>query len=252
MAAPDFSPETIMATGSRAGFICSQPLCRTITIGPVPVAWDPRLTTKIGEGAHISSARDRPGDIRFDASITDAQRADASNCIWLCASCHTLIDKNGGTGYPAALLKQWKADHEALILSLLLSPRSPMPHIRTMAEETQEVQALIEDFEQAGALFRQMRHEVGQYTMSSIKDLRARVNEVRKKIRHDPDLKRAVKDLATAFGTTMNLTSNFTAREQGELMVLRHRVFDFLRAMENDFGCKVTGNLKDALQDQKR
>jgi hypothetical protein len=251
MAAPDFSQRTIMSVASRAGFICSQPRCRTITIGPVPAAWDSRLQTKIGEGAHIASARSTAGEVRFDPMMSDKERADAENCIWLCSSCHTIIDKNGGTGYPTELLRQWKAEHEALILSLLLSPRSPMALIRSFAEETQLVQGLIEDFEQAGALFREMQHEVGPYVMQSVESLRTRVNETRRQIKHDLDLKRAIKTLATSFGATMNFTSRFDLREQTELLILRHRVLDFLHLMETEFGCKVTGQLKDALGDSR-
>jgi hypothetical protein len=250
MPAPDFSPDTIMATGSRAGFICSQPQCRTITIGPVPAAWDTRLKTKIGEGAHIRSARKSRGDIRFDPLMTDDERAYPSNCIWLCSSCHGIVDKNGGAGYPVALLKKWKSEHEELILSLLLSPRSPMPLIRSFAEETQAAQELIEEFEQAGALFRQMRYEVGPHVMLSIKELRKSTNATRKKINYDTDLKRAVTSLATSLNATMNFTNNFDDRQQAELLVLRHRVYDFLHTVEAEFGCKVTGHLKSALQER--
>lgn len=249
MAAPDFSMKTILATASRAGFICSQPKCRTITIGPVPKAWDPRLKTKIGEGAHIRSARKAKNDIRFDSKMTDIERADPANCIWLCSNCHTIVDKNGGAGYTVPTLQQWKTEHEELILSLLLSPRSPMPIIRKLADETHAVQELIEEFEQAGVLFRDMQFEVGAYVMQSLVALRKSTNATLKTIKYDLELKKATKTLATSLGTMMNLTGNFDHRQMAELQVLRHRVYDFLHLMENEFGCKVTGQLKSALQD---
>ena len=84
--------------------------------------------------------------------MTDDERAAPENCIWLFTRCHTVVNKNEGAGYPISLLEKWKTEHEALILSLLLSPRSPMPLIRNLAEETQAVQELIGEFEKPDAL----------------------------------------------------------------------------------------------------
>jgi len=56
--------------------------------------------------------------------MTDDQRADVANAIWLCASCHAMIDKNTGSDFPRDTIVEWKRQHEELIRSLLLTHRS--------------------------------------------------------------------------------------------------------------------------------
>ena len=63
----------------------------------------------IGEAAHI--AGERPTAPRYDKEMTDQERNGVSNLIYLCPSCHTLIDKQE-TQYPVARLKSMKEEHE--------------------------------------------------------------------------------------------------------------------------------------------
>ena len=49
-----------------------------------------------------------PSSARFDKSMSDEARAESINGIWLCEYDAKLID-NDAIRYPAALLKQWKA-----------------------------------------------------------------------------------------------------------------------------------------------
>jgi hypothetical protein len=46
----------------------------------------------LAEAADIRAAR--PNGARSDASMSDDERAAFKNAIWLCASCHTIIDTN--------------------------------------------------------------------------------------------------------------------------------------------------------------
>jgi len=57
---PDFTKKTIDILTKRAAFICSNPDCRTSTVGPNT---DPKKATVIGEAAHILGAR--PGSKPF-------------------------------------------------------------------------------------------------------------------------------------------------------------------------------------------
>lgn len=107
MAAPDFNNETILKLGQRVAYRCSNPDCGVRTIGPNQI---PTKATLICEAAHIRGAR--PGTARYDPQMTDAERADISNGIWLCGDCHKRIDSDPDK-FPIDLLKKWKVDAEA-------------------------------------------------------------------------------------------------------------------------------------------
>lgn len=66
----------------------------------------------LGEAAHIRGAR--PGSARFDTNMSDAERAEPSNAIWLCNVCAKLIDSDP-TKFPVGSLNAWKSQHETWI-----------------------------------------------------------------------------------------------------------------------------------------
>lgn len=105
----DFSQVTKDRLAKRAGHQCSNPSCSAPTSGAALSA--PALTVNQGKAAHIiAAATNGP---RGDASLTDNQRKDESNGVWLCAACADLVDKNGGVDYPKEMLQKWKAEREA-------------------------------------------------------------------------------------------------------------------------------------------
>src|SRR5712664_1752394 len=142
MPPPDFSATTCQQLMFRASLICTNPSCGTITLGPMDATG--RLATKLGEAAHIRAARPGP---RFDQNMTDDERADPENGIWLCANCHTLIDKNNGDDFPVETLLEWKHKHEGVLRSLLLSHRSVLPVLRKFTEEGQIAQDVVDTLE---------------------------------------------------------------------------------------------------------
>ena len=107
MAAPDFSQVTKDTLAARAAMICNNPSCSCLTVGPSDV--NGPLAITVGEAAHICAARPGP---RYDANMTDEQRAAIENGIWLCAYCHTMVDKNNGADFSTVLLHRWKNQHE--------------------------------------------------------------------------------------------------------------------------------------------
>lgn len=113
---PDFSKEATSTLGKRAGFRCSNPDCNTQTVGPHS---DDTKAIVIGEAAHIYGAR--PNAKRYRAEMSDAARASIANGIWLCRSCHGLIDRDE-IAYSAGVLMNWKWAHESNILELLGTP----------------------------------------------------------------------------------------------------------------------------------
>lgn len=98
----DFSPATIETLAKRVTYICSNPNCRKMTVGPNS---NKNKSTNIGVAAHIKAAA--PGGKRYDPSMTGEQRSDITNGIWLCQSCSKLIDTDEQK-YTVELLNTWK------------------------------------------------------------------------------------------------------------------------------------------------
>lgn len=98
----DFSPNTIDIMAKRVTYICSNPECGKITIGPNS---NKNKATNIGVAAHIKAAA--PGGKRYDPNMTSEERSDISNGIWLCQSCSKLIDTDENK-YTVELLQSWK------------------------------------------------------------------------------------------------------------------------------------------------
>ncbi|KAE9630504.1 hypothetical protein [Parasedimentitalea maritima] len=105
MAPPDFSKSTIETLGKRASLLCSNPDCRRITAG----ATSTEKATIIGEAAHIYGAR--PKAARFSPQMSDLERAQGTNGIWLCRACHKLIDDDE-IRYSPELLFKWREIHD--------------------------------------------------------------------------------------------------------------------------------------------
>jgi CheY-like chemotaxis protein len=102
----DFPEKTKEILAKRVGMICSNPKCRKPTSGPRD---DPMKAVNIGVGAHITAAS--PGGPRYDASLSESERASATNGIWLCQNCAKLVD-NDEDRYSANLLRDWKESAE--------------------------------------------------------------------------------------------------------------------------------------------
>jgi hypothetical protein len=107
----DFPKPIIDLIQKRAAFICSNPDCRCLTIAPSKK--EERELLYVGCVAHITAAS--VGGPRYNPALTPEQRADVSNGIFLCSTCATMIDKNGGKDFPAELLNEWKKKHEAWV-----------------------------------------------------------------------------------------------------------------------------------------
>jgi len=90
----------------RASWHCSNPACGILTVGPTA---DETTASNLGEAAHIYGAR--PGSARYRDEMTDPARADVSNGIWLCCTCHKQADDDPAA-HPAELLFEWRRQHE--------------------------------------------------------------------------------------------------------------------------------------------
>ena len=96
----------------RSGDLCALPACgRKLTVDGTDGA-----TASTGEAAHI--AGEKPDAARYDPSMTDEQRNDFPNLIYLCGDCHTKIDKLEND-WPVDKLLAIKAAHEAKVGRLI-------------------------------------------------------------------------------------------------------------------------------------
>ncbi len=98
----------------RSGNVCAMKTCR---ISLTADGHESDLSL-IGEAAHIygesSGTKTKKASARYKANMTDEKRNHYDNLIYLCPTCHTIIDKQE-EDYPAEMLYQLKAEHEAWV-----------------------------------------------------------------------------------------------------------------------------------------
>jgi hypothetical protein len=111
-----FSAQTVATLAKRGGMLCSNPDCRALTSGPTIEATG---SVNLGEAAHIYG-RARTS-ARYYKGLTSTELSDITNGIWLCNTCHKLIDSDS-LRFPVDLLFEWRRQHEADVMSRLGKP----------------------------------------------------------------------------------------------------------------------------------
>ena len=99
-----FNKSTKQLLAQRVAYRCSNPQCRTLTIGSNSTGG----TAVLGVASHICTAA--PGGPRYDATMTPAQRSHADNGVWMCRQCGKLIDSD--TKYTVDVLHSWRRKSE--------------------------------------------------------------------------------------------------------------------------------------------
>ncbi len=89
----------------RSGGVCAFPKCGKHLTYDAKVGDD----TYIGEAAHIRG--EKKGAARYDGSMTDEERDNVRNLIYLCTDHHTIIDKVEAD-WPTHTLQDLKDSHE--------------------------------------------------------------------------------------------------------------------------------------------
>ena len=120
----DFGTKDKQTLAQRVGFLCSNPACRALTVGPQQAS---EGAINLGVAAHVTAAS--PGGPRFDDRLSQAERSDFSNGIWLCQVCAKLID-SGDSRFTRELLLAWKTvaeDHAAVALGRFMAPGKETP-----------------------------------------------------------------------------------------------------------------------------
>ncbi|MER8412905.1 hypothetical protein [Mesorhizobium sp. M1342] len=115
----DFKPIVKIQLAQRVGYLCSNPKCQRLTVGPRK---GEEGANNIGVAAHIKAAS--PGGPRYDSSQNPTERASADNGIWLCADHAHLIDHNAKE-FTVEKLEKWKQEAEERAFQQLASGKGP-------------------------------------------------------------------------------------------------------------------------------
>lgn len=126
----EFPARIKRVVAERAGYICTNPVCRRPTVGP---HYEAEKSLKTGEACHISAAA--PGGPRYDSEQGADQRCSIANAIWLCTECSTRVDKDADS-FPAEMLVNWKGTHEEWIRNGGVRPSLPDVNMTTINGRT--------------------------------------------------------------------------------------------------------------------
>lgn len=238
----DFSLPTARKLAERAAYICSNPSCRRITIGPDQSA--SALSIKTGKAAHICAAS--PSGPRYDMSQTPAERSGIENGIWLCGACADLIDKNGGAGYPADHLRKWKKSHEALMLQCLEGSKRVMFHFLAQPKDARLARHVLHLLEDKGVLYQPYPCENDCHVVESLKELRTALTTIKGQIDPASALYIIVESIVSACRYYMNSTSAGADRQEIEfsLGALRKVVGINIRDLEKVYGLTAPAHLQ--------
>jgi hypothetical protein len=234
----NFKATVINKVAERAGYICSNPSCRRITIGPTTN--DSNKSTKTGIAAHICAAG--KGGSRYDMSQTPTERTSISNAIWLCGTCSILIDKNNGIDYPIPHLTKWKKDHEKLIKECLEgNKRLIFQFLQQKPLDLIIGRKLIKFLEQRGSLFIQINDEVPQYVWDSMKEIRQFLTSLQTEIEPESPLEIIVDSINHACRHFMNTTNRQMSNQEIDysLGATRKIIGINLKDLEQKYGLKV-------------
>ena len=126
----EFTEKTKRQIARRAGWHCSDPSCRRLTIGANSDGTD---EINLGVAAHICAAA--PRGPRYDENQTPAQRKSAENGIWLCQLHGTAVDAKDSK-HTRERLREWKAQAQKDAWRATLYGEGPLaPAWRTPTED---------------------------------------------------------------------------------------------------------------------
>lgn len=197
-----FSPATAARAAKRAAYICSNPSCHRMTLGPDKVDKDKSIST--GRASHIKAASE--GGPRYDPGQSSAQRKSVANAIWLCGTCADLIDKNQGGGYPISQLEQWKDDHEILLKKCLEGEKRVIFQFGVRTQDRLAAGRVLFVLKDKGFLFAPYPQENHGYVIRSMQDLRASLSAISGQIEHMSKLDIVIDSVIGACRHYMNST----------------------------------------------
>jgi uncharacterized protein YbdZ (MbtH family) len=241
MARDEFGISVSRKLAERAGYLCGNPDCNSLTAGPAEK--DPELSVRKGRASHICAAE--VGGPRYDKNQTSAQRKSAENGIWLCASCGDLVDKNNGLDYTADQLRMWKTKHETMIRSLIKSNASPLALARKNTQEAQVAQQMADFIAGKGAFYVPADFEQHNYVVLSLTEVRKELNKHLKSIPVGEKLYEHIQIIREACQDYMNNTSTMNSPMEidANLKIMRKKVGIVIRSLQEQYGVNVSGKL---------
>lgn len=241
----EFSPAIVRKLAERAAYICTNPSCSRITIGPDQSATS--LSIKTGKGAHICAAS--PSGPRYDMSQTKAERSGIENGIWLCGACADLIDKNGGVSYPADHLRKWKKNHEELMLQCLEGGKRVMFQFLTKPKDAHIAKRVLHLLEDKGVLYQPYHFENDFYVVESLKEIRNALTAIKGEIDPASTLYIIVESILSACRYYMNSTSVGAGQEELKfsLGALRKVVGINIRDLEKNYRLTASHHLRSII-----
>ncbi|HHQ4447123.1 TPA: HNH endonuclease signature motif containing protein [Aeromonas hydrophila] len=231
----------------RSAYICNNPECNTLTVGAA--LNDSNLKLKLGEAAHIIG--EKPKSARYE-NIGQDELSSIDNGIWLCANCHTMIDKIDGMEFKKEELYSWKEKHEKMISMLLKTHKSPVPLLVRQTENFDLAQSLVDFLSGKGAFYEPASFEHPTHVILSLTETRKFLNRETRKIQLDPNLKQVFSSINKCVQEVMNETSQSAQNlDLGALddylTVMRRKVGKQLKILQEKYGCSITGKITTIL-----
>lgn len=160
----DFSEATKRNAALRVGYRCSFKDCNCPTVGASMESKD--KSSSIGVAAHICAAA--PGGPRYDETMTQEERKDISNCIWMCQTHAHLIDTDEKK-YTVELLREWKTNAEQAASEALANPNFFSNCYATNPDNFDTIQQIFENLIIEGD-YKQLCDLLNQYTWGQLSD----------------------------------------------------------------------------------
>lgn len=114
----DFTKATKQILAERVAWRCSNPDCRTVTVGP---HMDSTKRVNVGQACHIEAASE--GGPRYNKDMTKDERCSPENGIWLCSTHAREIDADPDR-FSVDRLREWKLVAEKYALEELGKERN--------------------------------------------------------------------------------------------------------------------------------
>ncbi|XYH98578.1 HNH endonuclease [Sorangium sp. So ce1128] len=244
----EFKPATISQIGKAAMYVCANPGCLLFT-GYSTNEGKPRA---VAEAAHILPAGSK-GPRATKDSKADRLSA-ASNGIWLCLTCHQLIDDDPNS-YPETTLHEWKK-RQAEVLRRIVGKDLEAALLALGKEKRHdaECQEFLSFLENRRVLYEGMDHEFPPRVLESLSLIRERIVQLRAKLSPDAPAFTAVQRIQKVIDTFLREIGSSTdltnlkcdaddplwLKFSSELLKLREGIVIIMKIIAGDANYKLT------------
>jgi len=154
----EFSSDVKRDLAERVAYMCSNPLCRNLTIKPSAAS---SKAVRSGKACHIHSAGKGP---RYQPGMTDEECKSFENGIWACDKCAREIDDNE-TKYEADELRGWKKEAERYVEGLVTQD-TRLRQLRGMVTDTLSALRILTALPGPGPIFDQTFADAGDISLA--------------------------------------------------------------------------------------